>query len=87
MRTETKLAWNSDQIGISVVPETSTMGIEGKYMKIRTNRAVFVRAFVIKESREMLTVRYVEKTSKDGIVTKTENIKKRDIVNYQVAKD
>jgi len=88
MRNETVVAWDSNQLGTSIVPETSTMGVEGKYMQIRTDRAIFVRAFVLKETRDMLTVRYVEKTGKDGgIVRRTQNIKKRDIVNYQVAKD
>ena len=87
MGLETKAAWNSDLLGYKC-PESSSE-LEGCYVQLRTNRASFTRALVVKETRETLTLRYVEKTDlkENRPVTRTENIRKVDIESIQVFKD
>ena len=79
------MAWDSAQLGNTSCP-AEFYDLEGKYVYIRTNRSVFARALVTRETREGFNVRYVEMTNhKTGdVVTNSEFVDRADILSIRV---
>jgi hypothetical protein len=82
------MAWDSTQIGSTECPD-HVCDLEGKHVYIRTDRATFARAHVIRETREGFSVRYVEKTDRKtgDPVTKTEFVKRANIRSIRPYRD
>ena len=79
-------AWDSSGMGFEV---RNVEGIEGKHVFLKTRRGIFVRAYVTKETRETIFVRYVKKSHSDTsrVVKVTESVKKSNIYVCRVYKD
>ena len=88
VRSLHKPAWDSSIMSITA-RSAKVEGVEGKYVYLRTRRGVYQRAYITKESRDTINVRFVRKSNanKDKVVKASEVVKKSDVLVCGVYKN